>query len=192
MVKDELFWKNRKDCAKGMWMPNHPHRQLILDELKKIKFDSLLEIGCGSGANLYRIQKEFPNVVLAGIDINEENIAFGRRTVLGASWSVTDAISLPFENKTYDVVLSDAVLIYANPERVETMVNEMKRVAKKAIILCEWHDDALNKFGTLAKGHWVRNYIKLLDGGIATKITNWPKGDKDWNIFGHIIVYEIL
>ena len=192
MIKDETFWKNRKDCAENMWNPNHPHRQLILDELKKIKFDSLLEIGCGCGPNLYRIQKEFPDVVLAGIDINEENIVFGKKTLLNVILNPTDAIKLPFGDKFYDVVLSDAVLIYANPERAELMIDEMKRVAKKAIVLCEWHDDAINKFGTIMAGHWVRNYIKLLGGGKAIKITNWPGGEEDWNKMGYIITYEKL
>lgn len=192
MLKNSIFWKYRRNFAQDQWDNfNYPHRNLILEELKKIQWESLLEVGCGAGPNLRRINDEFEGVKLAGADINEECIEFGRKMLPDVSWVLTDAIALPFEDKSFDVVLSDAVLIYANPERVETMISEMKRVAKKAIILCEWHDDSLNKFGTPMAGHWVRNYIKLLGGGETIKITNWPDGDEDWNKLGHIIVYNL-
>lgn len=58
---------------------NHPHRQLIINQLKKWNWFSLFEIGCASGPNLLRIRQEFPKRDLGGMDINLSAIAEARR-----------------------------------------------------------------------------------------------------------------
>jgi len=73
----------------------------------------------------------------------------------------------------------------------------MLRIAKKAIVLTEWHYEDKNKdprgLGIYYSGRWIRNYVNLLKSFVPekqiylTKITNeiWP--DSNWREFGHII-----
>ena len=52
--------------------PSHRiHRRFLIRILCELEFSSALEVGCGSGLNLYTIREAFPNVTLAGTDISE-------------------------------------------------------------------------------------------------------------------------
>ena len=79
------YWKDRKiDWSKhytATW--NHPHRQLIVDVLRRIRFESLWEIGCGSGPNILKIVKELPAKQLGGSDVNKDAIELARKTFKG-------------------------------------------------------------------------------------------------------------
>jgi SAM-dependent methyltransferase len=50
----------------------------LLDIIKKMDFNSLLDVGCGDGRFLYEVQKHFPNRELVGIDNSETAIGFAR------------------------------------------------------------------------------------------------------------------
>ena len=56
------------------WTPNHRHRDLIIDIIRKHPSKNVLEIGCAWGSNLFRIKKEFPEMKVAGCDISEDAI----------------------------------------------------------------------------------------------------------------------
>ncbi len=53
--------------------------ELILDTLAKIKFQTLVEIGCGYGRYLKCIAERFPGTRLAGIDISPTQISEARK-----------------------------------------------------------------------------------------------------------------
>jgi ubiquinone/menaquinone biosynthesis C-methylase UbiE len=94
---------------------------------------SLLDMGCGDGTLWTRYFSNNTEIVI-GIDIvlfhewkevNKMNIQFLRG----------DARFLPFRSKAFDVVFEKDVLHHVNnPERI---ICEMKRVAKKRIVLVE-------------------------------------------------------
>lgn len=69
------YWTERQiDWVSHYWNPEHPHRDLIIEVLKKDPPGSVCEIGCAAGANLYRIRKEWPNTRIAGCDLNSDAI----------------------------------------------------------------------------------------------------------------------
>jgi 2-polyprenyl-3-methyl-5-hydroxy-6-metoxy-1,4-benzoquinol methylase len=50
--------------------PSHrTHRRFLFRILRHLEFKSALEVGCGSGLNLFTIRQAFPDATLAGIDI---------------------------------------------------------------------------------------------------------------------------
>lgn len=179
------------DWITGYWKSsNHPHRTQIIVELKKLEFKSLLEVGCNAGANIQRIRKEFKldDNDLAGVDVNDDAIRFVQKKLPDIIWRIGNAKDLPFIDKEYDVVLADAVLMYADPTEVEKILSEMNRVAKKAIIICDW--DGEND--EIRDGHWCRNYEKLLkEMGFQVnkiKIKKWPTKSGNWEKHGYIFV----
>lgn len=163
----------------------HPHRQQIIDELKKIEWDTLLEPGCGEGENLYWIQKEFPDKKLTGLDINEERVRDTVKRLPEAAIHIGDIRNLPWDKDSFDVVLVDATLIYIEQHDMEVVVGHLKRIAKKMIILSEWHDEGDEK---MQFGHWVRDYIKFFQGAKLKKITGWDNSN-GWSKYGHLIIY---
>jgi len=69
------YWDNRNiNWEEAYYPPDHSHRNLIIEALSKMRFQSLLEVGCASGGNLARIKHAFPRAELGGIDVSKESI----------------------------------------------------------------------------------------------------------------------
>ena len=206
--EDARFWANRDlndtrhdwgDKAPtwidGYWESiHHPHRRLIVDELNKLEFDSLLELGCNIGPNLAYILEQCDDkegLTLEGIDVNPWAIEAAQKRLPSVKIKLGDVSKLlPYFNKEFDVVLADAVLMYIGPDKIHAVVDEINRIAKKAVILCEW--DSESEKGVVKDFHWARNYAKLFtDKGFNVdkiKITKdfWP--NKKWSTHGFIYV----
>lgn len=150
----------------------------------------MLEVGCNLGPNLFLIHKTFPKARLAGVDINEDSIKEAKTIIPQEYLEVAGISSLPFRKNSFDVVLSDAVLIYVNPEEIDKAMEELTRVAKKFIVLIEWFDKSIN--GVVKDYHWARDYTSLLKKyGFKVskkKITKdqWP--NKNWSTNGYIFI----
>jgi len=76
LSKNDKFWTTRNiDWDSHYWNLDHPMRKEIIRIIGNYnRFRSVLEIGCGAGANLFNIKKEFKDTVVAGCDINAEAI----------------------------------------------------------------------------------------------------------------------
>ena len=101
---------------------------------------SILDIGCGTGRDLLRMNSEFSRMRLSlyGIDLLPERIERARRDLPGATLSVGSADHLPYVNETFAVVMASMVFssILQNDVRVN-IANEIKRVvAPYGVILC--------------------------------------------------------
>lgn len=179
----EDYWRKRKiDWEQAYFTPDHPHRIQLSNILKELKFDSVLEVGCGAGANLCRIATEHPGVMCGGIDINEDAV---KETLKHFVATVGEVENIEREDKSIDMILTDACLIYVPPGKIETAVNEMLRVARKYIVMVEWHNNE-----DIFDGHWVYNYKELFKNYDTKlyKITDWPGS---WEKYGTIVIVEI-
>ncbi len=170
------------------------HRQLLLKELNKIKFDSLLDIGCGEAMDIDLIHQEFPKVKLVGIDRRPERIEIAVEKVPDASFVVGDIRSLDYKDKSFDVVLSDAVLYQNKPEEVVQILGEMKRIAKKYIFLIETHSEVIDDDERFDEYN-VLNYKDILNKfGLKAefiKITNRVWAGYPWSYWGYLIIVRL-
>lgn len=196
-----LYWRERKIAwAEHYWNPEHPHRSLIVDALKKIKFYSVYEIGCGAGANLYRILKEFPTIRVGGIDINKDAIEEAKKhlpsnALLEPRDVVKDGIFM--NDKSIDVLISDACLIYIDPFKINNVMKEITRITRNAVVFVELHSSfLLERIKIRRKGYHIYNYKKLLQkhGFYDIEIKKIPKGVWDgtpWESHGYLIIAKI-
>lgn len=141
---------------------NNPHRSFLVERISKFSPNSVLEIGCACGPNLYHIAKKFPDAKVKGIDINpmavqKGNEWFKQEGVSNIKLEVGKAQELKqFADKSFDVVFTDAVLIYVSPDEIKQVVKEMLRIGW-AIVLNEWH--SFNKWLALLLNTYC--YFKL-------------------------------
>lgn len=158
-VKRPIDWKT---AYLDTWQ--HPHRDMISSVLTQFKWWSLLEVGCGPGANLYNIISHFKGKQLGGVDINPEAIKLAEKTFNGAFFKVCEAHDIMMSDSSTDVVLTDMTLIYLDPWKVKKALNEIKRVARQYIILCEFHsENPLKRLSLwLTSGLYAHNYRRLL------------------------------
>jgi SAM-dependent methyltransferase len=139
--------------------------------------DRVLDVGCGTGVLarevVGRVGREGQVV---GLDLNEGMLAVAARTEPEIEWRQGDAASLPFEDASFDVVVSQFALMYF-PERVSSL-REMWRT--------------LASGGRLAIATWAplrraRGYQILVDvttrqcGGAAANVLAAPfvLGDRE-------------
>lgn len=86
------------------------HGKMILNFLKKSGIDIdkdinyVLEVGCGSGANLEAIRSEYPNINLLGIDFESEYFNFGIEKGLNLKSVNIEELSINSKNK-YDLII---------------------------------------------------------------------------------------
>lgn len=165
---------------------DHPHRQLILLALKSFKpFKSVLEVGCNAAPNLIRIG-EIYEAELVGVDISEGAIAMAKKELPGGTFKVGDAIDLPFEDYSYDIVIADAVYMYV--KNAEKALDEAARVAKKGILICDWYSEKEE----IKDFHYARDYGSMLeDRGFIVSTVDitenlWPS--KKWNTNGKLFI----
>ena len=204
---DELYWHFRhflnKNWAKSYISEsaiNHPSRQLLIQAITKhIPLKSVLEIGCASGPNLYLLSKKLPSTKLYGIDISKKATEFGtdwfnKKGITNVVLSYGKADNLnSFSDKSVDVVFTDATLIYIGPDKIDAVVKEMMRVARKAIVLIERLSEENYSYQL---DHWAYNWENLfnkydeVEKYSLTKITDeiWSG---DWAHNGYLIEVSI-
>ena len=173
------WWKNRKiDWNKEYaqtW--NHPHRNIIVGLLNTFSWLSLIEIGCGAGANLIKIAKNLPGKQLGGVDINPEAIAEAERIFEGGVFKVCPADDVMMSDKSTDVSLTDMTLIYVSPLKITKHLKELKRITRNYIIICEFHSESW----------WQRLKLRLTTGYNAY---NYKKRLQELGFYD-IITYKI-
>jgi len=91
----------------------------------------VLDVGCGTGATLASLP---PGTTCFGIDFSQDAIRFCRRRTLSQT-AVASALSLPFSDDTFDVVISCDVVCHKSIENKLQPIQEMCRVMTPGGIL---------------------------------------------------------
>ena len=90
---------------------------------------ALLDAGCGSGGMLARLRERFPDAILTGMDYSEHALELTRQRGLGAELVQASTDDLPFDDATFDVVVSLDVIVSCGIDDRKA-VREMYRVLR--------------------------------------------------------------
>ncbi|MBI4676463.1 MAG: class I SAM-dependent methyltransferase [Elusimicrobia bacterium] len=93
--------------------------------------DKVLDVGCGKGFLLHEFTQAVPGVVVAGIDISPYAVEHSKEEVR-AFLRVGNANHLPFENASFDLVVSITTLHNLRCFDLEASVKEVERVGRRA------------------------------------------------------------
>jgi tellurite methyltransferase len=136
----------------------------LFDQILKNRFapnSKILDAGCGSGRNLVYFLRE--NYEVFGVDQNPDAVEYCRQlaTQLApnlapeSNFQIAPIEKMPFADKTFDLVISNAVLHFADNEtHFNQMFDEMWRVVCPNGIL----------FARLASDIGIENKIYPIDG----------------------------
>jgi ubiquinone/menaquinone biosynthesis C-methylase UbiE len=176
---------------------NHPHRKELLLEFSRFsEVDNVLELGSSWGPNLFLLQKSNQGIHYLGIDISKQmanagNEYFRSNNINNIKISCGDMTSLSsFRDNEFDIIISDAALIYVDNKNIIPYVNEIVRIAKLGLIIIEFDDESNDPFGKTFEATWIRDYRAVFQK-YALKIDKrcfdekiWPG---KWSEFGKII-----
>jgi SAM-dependent methyltransferase len=143
---DQVYSKN----FMTMWYPNEDIirfcARLIQKQLTHDKYDvkrpveRVLDLGCGNGRHaIYFARQGFK---AAGIDVSEQAIewarAWAKRENLDIDFRTGNIENLPFEDKTFDVVVSHGVLDHVHMETARKAAEEVHRILRpKGLFYCD-------------------------------------------------------
>jgi len=106
---------------------------------------SLLDIGCAKGFMLYDISKNIPGISISGIDVSEYAITNSIKDIKG-NLQVADARNLPFDDKSFDVVISINTIHNLEIEDLTLALSEIERVSRgKSFITVDAYNSSEEK-----------------------------------------------
>ena len=129
----EFFDGDRKNGYGGYYYNSKFWTEVVkdLNNFYKLKSGSkILDIGCGKGFMLFDFMKLNPNFVLEGIDISDYAITNAVPEVK-KFLKVGDAKSLPYENNSFDLVISINTTHNLEINQCKKALSEMERVSRK-------------------------------------------------------------
>ena len=129
----EFFDGDRKNGYGGYYYNSKFWTEVVkdLNNFYKLKNGSkILDIGCGKGFMLFDFMKLNPNFVLEGIDISDYAITNAVPEVK-KFLKVGDAKSLPYENNSFDLVISINTTHNLEINQCKKALSEMERVSRK-------------------------------------------------------------
>lgn len=156
MSTKAAFWKGEKgdeyNIRNTITDEKIDYRKLILTEILYYMFitgnsmpETILEVGCGGGANLlaiYDIFRDAPDEVkkpeLYGIDINENAVNTARKNLTQATILHGDADKIDLPSNSMQLVITCGFLIHVHPEELNKIMNEINRVSSKYILSMEY------------------------------------------------------
>lgn len=76
---------------------------------------SMLEIGCGPGALAQSLRRWYPHARICGVDRDSSFISFAREKAPDVDFLEGDATALAFEDRSFDVTISNTVAEHIEP-----------------------------------------------------------------------------
>lgn len=125
---------------------------------KNFKF---LEIGCNVGMQLKIINKSgFKN--LYGIDIQQRAINEARKNLKSNNFIKNKSNKISFPDNSFDVVLTNDVLIHMNKNILKSTIKEIYRVSKKFVWCFEYYSNSRKEIRYRGQKNllWKDNFSK--------------------------------
>ena len=114
--------------------------KILIDQLYKIEFKSILDYGCGYGRILKQIELNFPFASIEGCDVSKHQLKNANR-YLGKNSKcklfLSDGKTIHKDEKTYDVVYTVDVLLHQSHDLIDEVRKELLRVSNKYLLLFE-------------------------------------------------------
>lgn len=75
-------------------------------DLKRLKNKNFLDIGCGSGYYIDKLEKKFKNASFYGVDVSKSSIVYSSKNYPNINFSVGNSYNLPFIDNIIDCAFS--------------------------------------------------------------------------------------
>ena len=139
----------------------------IADRVASYRPASILEVGCGYGKQLRAIRERI-DAPMAGVDFSPSQLGRARGYLDGLGrigLALASGADLPFPDKSFDLVLTSAVILH-NPHPVaERMRREVMRVARRWAAHNEDTDVSYNRYGYDTAAWYQSRGVPLAESG---------------------------
>lgn len=132
------YWDNKRETGYGGYVDDGRWSRvadLFIDEYKLTETSSVLDVGCGKGFLLKEIKGKLPGINVRGIDVSEYALNHSPASVKNFL-RAGSCTQLPFEDHSFDLVLSINVLHNLGVKDLTKSLTEIERVSKKNSYIC--------------------------------------------------------
>lgn len=122
--------------------------RFMAERIAAIEYRTVLEIGAGYGKQLKNLRRADTELV-AGIDFSRPQLLKAREICadIRPCLAEADAQFLPFPDKSFDAVMSSAVILHNSYEKARSILSEMIRVSRRYLIHNEDMDITFSRYG---------------------------------------------
>lgn len=130
-------------------------RSAVIDRMGITGTEKVLDAGCGTGALLMALKGRYSDIVAEGFDPDETALEIAKRKSgrkdLGIKWHLGFMEKMPFDDGSFDIVVSTLALHHVNPEKKLQALMECRRVLKPSgrVVLVDIAPDETGFFGRL-------------------------------------------
>jgi len=139
----------------------------VAERVASYQPESILEVGCGYGRLLFEIQSRV-GVPLAGIDFSASQLTAARRFLPAGSQAalvLARGERLPFADRSFDMVVTSAVILHNPLPAAEAIRREVLRVARRFAAHNEETDETYNRYGYDTAAWYESQGIALAESG---------------------------
>ena len=157
------------DLAIRITMPEAEFRRRTIEVVGPRPGETILNFGFGTGQNLVRVKRCFPDVKLYGLEIDPKVKAIAEKKLARANEHVElrlyDGGVFPFEDDFFDKVVSSLVFHHLDAETKRNSLREFHRILKPGgkLLICDF-GEAKNFVMRMCYG-----LVQLIDGFETTR-----------------------
>ena len=152
------------DPVVGLTTRERRFKELLVEQAAPAAGQRILDLGCGTGTLAIQVKQREPGAEVVGLDADPEMLAQAREKAeradveLGLAEGMSD--ELPFEDASFDRVLSTLFFHHLDPEPKRRTAREIARVLRKGgeLHVADWGRPADPVMAVAFLG------IRLLDG----------------------------
>lgn len=165
------YWTLRGGDEYFREQEDHPTRSArarwLAGRIAAYRPESVLEIGCGYGKQLRAIRAVW-DCPLTGVDFSRPQLDHARSYLGGLDridLALASGARLPFEDGSFDLVLTSAVILHNPPPLAEAIRREVLRVARRWAAHNEDTDVSYNRFGYDTADWYMAEGLPLAESG---------------------------
>lgn len=166
--------------------------RFAVDVTTKLQFHTMLDAGTGNGALTRLMRQHGKNAY--GIELSRAVLEKECPDLLSKNYVEPGILTnLPFEDNSFDLVMSSDVLEHIHPEEVDQVVKELVRVSRRHLFLSislKGHtkatadkDDEAHRHTMLRPREWWHNIFRK-HGAVVNEEMLWAMQEKDFSYVG--------
>jgi SAM-dependent methyltransferase len=165
------YWTLRGGDEYFREQEDHPTRteraSWLASRVAAYRPESILEIGCGYGKQLRAIRREI-DVPMVGLDFSPSQLAHARGYLGGLDrihLVLGSGLDLPIPDRSFDMVLTSAVILHNPPPAAERIRREVLRVARRFAAHNEDTNVTYNRYGYDTAAWYRAEGLELAEAG---------------------------
>lgn len=173
----------------------------LLKYLPTVPGTKVLELGCGTGSNLFNLRAIGKIFEFTGLDINAEEICLAQHKFPTAQFICGDGTNVRLPDESFDLVFCRDVIHHIEPSQQLKLIKEMTRLTKVGGQIVVIESNGLNfvvwAFGKLVKAErYVLQSTPKRITRLIQQVENLdtsalvPKFVEPWNFFRFILHYH--